>query len=659
MKKFTYNELGSDSSFVYDTSDFGNPKCMIVSDTLETINVVKGDDNNIKDMITSIDNIGSELTEIEEGSFKSCPNLSSINLPTTLQLIGSDAFKDCYKLSSFKDDNFNIPLEMGDNVFENCDFRNFKICNNKFNLNVDEVEFGENVVIGKKTFYNNKNLTMVSVDNIIFGQEMFENCTSLLSIVVNNNAQPLFSGASPFKNCTQLSTLTLPNVSSYFDIHEDFLKGSNISTFILSDMTREEVECAIGKKPKKQVIIKSDKPVECGDIYFYDTHNLDHVFIECIKNHIPLIIIQCYMDCGICKSFRKKILENPSFVNWLKNDFGKCSIMYCNDGGYGSRKPPAMPPNNNIEFDYDTKDNERKTYNTLNNNWIDFSVNSNLMNLSNGVNYITTKINVVDNKIFLYRLQSEYFSILKKSLDFDNNTYYKDVTNHNENPLLVYECTGWKSITYPLIGFFYRGYDDVTTTMCVKKFSEEQKSKFLNGEYFEFNIYNLKSYGESGYGFVETTIKFEPSLIDKKYNHINKKYNQKRYLFNINNRLICYMINGTSKFKLAFDCDNIYYIPPTHAITYENKDYSGLYYLKDMIKKSVDDAKKSIQGFYDKFFEPILLAPTPSYTEIETSNVYGNCWGVEHDCDVIDKDGSVHHYTYNPPQDTNTLENSK
>jgi hypothetical protein len=129
-KKFTYKEIGPESWYQYELSDRNIPKTFIVSDNLSTLNVVNGEDNRIKLMITDVDNIGEEITELESGCFKDCPNLTSINLPTTLQLINNEAFKDCYKLSSFKDDVFNMPMYMGDSVFENCNFRKINIKKN-------------------------------------------------------------------------------------------------------------------------------------------------------------------------------------------------------------------------------------------------------------------------------------------------------------------------------------------------------------------------------------------------------------------------------------------------------------------------------------------------------------------------------------------------
>jgi hypothetical protein len=71
---------------------------MIVSDTVETLNAVNGYGNGIKRMITHVNNIGADISELEEDSFRDCPNLSSIHIPKTLTRIGNNSFKDCYNL---------------------------------------------------------------------------------------------------------------------------------------------------------------------------------------------------------------------------------------------------------------------------------------------------------------------------------------------------------------------------------------------------------------------------------------------------------------------------------------------------------------------------------------------------------------------------------
>jgi hypothetical protein len=85
--------------------------------------------------------------------------------------MGNDVFKDCSKLSSFKDDVFNMPINVGNNVFENCDFK-------KINIKYNGL-LGETPTIGKNVFKNNKNLLSVTMDHILLGENMFDGCSSL------------------------------------------------------------------------------------------------------------------------------------------------------------------------------------------------------------------------------------------------------------------------------------------------------------------------------------------------------------------------------------------------------------------------------------------------------------------------------------------------
>jgi hypothetical protein len=54
-----------------------------------------------------------------------------------LKTIGKSAFENCNILSSFSNDTFYIPENVGDYAFKNCDFRNINI---KTILNVDNGE---------------------------------------------------------------------------------------------------------------------------------------------------------------------------------------------------------------------------------------------------------------------------------------------------------------------------------------------------------------------------------------------------------------------------------------------------------------------------------------------------------------------------------------
>ena len=656
-KKFTYKEIGPDSWYQYELSDRNIPKIMVTSDTLNTLNVVEGSDNGIKRMITDVDNIGENITELESECFKGCPNLTSINLPTSLQIIGNETFKDCYKLSSFKDDVFNMPMYMGDSVFENCDFGCFTLKNNKNKTELENEENTDDIIIGKNMFSNNKLLSHITMDNVIFGENMFQNCNSLTSITISDTAEILYSGASPFNNCKNLTSLTIPNVDSYFELHSNFLKGSSILTFNLPNMSYEDVEVAIGVKSKNQVIPIVDNHVGYGDIFYYDTHNLDNVLIESFNKHIPLIIIECYMECSICTKFRKNILENYDFVNWFKNEFGKCSIVYCNDGGGRYRLPPSTPPNKSQEFLYTTRSGEIKKYDIKNINGI-YLGGTDSLSLTNGMKF--KKIHIIEErgKLRIYNIKDEYKSTIRKDLDLLNMSYYYDATQEYETPLMKFFSTGWGGKYYPVFSSYYRDNNDITKSTNVKKLTDEQKTKFLNGEDWSIEYYSYVSVDNPEKNTnkkIKYTIYFTATQItDSQFYSTHRFIQSKDYhIFLINDKIVIYEIivhRNDSKIslgkiqqcKLCFNCDNIYLLCP-------NFD-DDLYNSKKMILSNVENAKIAIENFYNSFFGNNLITPEITQTDIKTEKIYGDCWGVEHDCDVIDKDGKVHHYKYNPPK---------
>lgn len=67
--------------------------------------------------LISIDLNDTNTTELGRNAFKGCSNLETVTLPSTLQVIGENAFVDNEKLTSV--DTYNVS-EIGDNAFKNC-----------------------------------------------------------------------------------------------------------------------------------------------------------------------------------------------------------------------------------------------------------------------------------------------------------------------------------------------------------------------------------------------------------------------------------------------------------------------------------------------------------------------------------------------------------
>ncbi len=133
---------------------------------------------------------------IEDGAFDNCNSLKSINIPSSVRSIGNSAFSNCTSLSSI-----NLPPSVktiGRYAFSGCT-----------SLHSFTIPYGIKI-INDHTFWNCSNLTSIefpiTVDTI--GWEAFGGCTSLSSI--NFGAvTTIWYGA--FSGCTSLRSVTIPS----------------------------------------------------------------------------------------------------------------------------------------------------------------------------------------------------------------------------------------------------------------------------------------------------------------------------------------------------------------------------------------------------------------------------------------------------------------
>lgn len=134
----TYNELGVKSFYEYDEYDLNVHKKVIVSDTISSLNVVLDNNNGIQEMLERVDSIGTNIKKIDDLCFYGCYNLKHVNIPETVRDIGVNAFKDCTKLSSFQNNVFTLPKNIGDQAFMNCNFSTLKLNTRINDLKIDE-----------------------------------------------------------------------------------------------------------------------------------------------------------------------------------------------------------------------------------------------------------------------------------------------------------------------------------------------------------------------------------------------------------------------------------------------------------------------------------------------------------------------------------------
>lgn len=127
-----------------------------------------------------------------DGSFNSCTNLRSAQLPTTLKTIGSYTFYGCKKLESIV-----LPeglTKLGWNSFSGTGLKEVTVP-----AAVTEME--------SAAFYNSA-LETATVKSKIMGNSMFDRCAKLESVTLNDNINRIESDA--FYQCGALKKIKMP-----------------------------------------------------------------------------------------------------------------------------------------------------------------------------------------------------------------------------------------------------------------------------------------------------------------------------------------------------------------------------------------------------------------------------------------------------------------
>ena len=653
MYKKTYETLGESASFEYPNYDYGQVKTMVISDTLLTLDASSGDTNNLKNMLYVIDDIGDDILDLDDGCFQNCDKLTHINSLGTIESIGNNAFKNCTQLSSFKNDTFYIPMTTGDNIFENCDFRNLSI--DQTSSNTRNVEF----IIGEKTFANNKNLSSVYLNDLILSKQMFSQCNSLSNVEFNISGELLFSGPKPFEGCQKLSTITMPYcVSSYYHLDGETLKGSNILSIFCPGMSKEEAIFAIGGKEKKQSKIDfvtelDEIGVQVGRVYEVKS-NLDgeRIYISAIKNNVPLYIVRCVVGCSYCDQFHKNIISTPVFQDWLA-EFNKCAVIYSSieyshsrNYGWGNVGQATICPEEKLSFQFNNK--------TC---FVDHFPNTNLESeiFIDEQTYIP-QIRIVtdDDKKQILRVEKVSDIVnLMKTRDFFNDKYY------SENDTMSMMCdTGWLDFgrwVFPSFGYYWSNAFNPISNRYIK-LSEKEKELFLNGISFNKTYYGFNKV--DGLAHRSTNTLYIDFLTRKQA--VGRKGSQ---CVTINNEIRYF--TATHGVDWHGDGNQSRYNSGSKDIAIQNDEiyihcyctWSGHGAYPQNIQELLPSDDQSLPAFQQAIENWCnwigSLEQQVDPPKKETFIVYGNCWGVEHDCVVIDKDGEQHQFIYNKEEKEN------
>ncbi|MDE7162188.1 MAG: leucine-rich repeat domain-containing protein, partial [Anaeroplasmataceae bacterium] len=195
--------------------------------------------------IEMIDLSKTNVTYIGDSAFEGCTNLKEIRLPNTLKTIGARAFKGCTNLVSKFDItkynngiiNLSSVTSIGANAFEDdvnlifITFGNqlttlganaFKNC-----INVEQVALPASITtLGKGVFYGCTTMHTANVLTNILSEGLFEQCTSLNNVLLNDNIKVIPKEAFKHASC---SSINLP--SALTKICYGAFEGSSINDF--------------------------------------------------------------------------------------------------------------------------------------------------------------------------------------------------------------------------------------------------------------------------------------------------------------------------------------------------------------------------------------------------------------------------------------------
>ena len=224
--------------------------------------------------------IGSVVTTIGDGAFKSCIYLTSVTIGNNVKSIGSSAFNGCFSLTQV-----NIP----DSVTTICE----SVFNGCGSLTSVIIPTGV-TSIGENSFYYCSSLTSVTIPSSVtkIGNSAFYHCRSLTSVTIVSGVTSI--GSSAFTSCTSLTSVTIP--SSVTSIGNDaFSNCSVLTSIVIPDSVKSIDSCTFYSCSGLTSIVIPDSVTTIGVQAFLGCTSLTSVTIP---NMVTTIDRGAFYSCG-------------------------------------------------------------------------------------------------------------------------------------------------------------------------------------------------------------------------------------------------------------------------------------------------------------------------------------------------------------------------
>ena len=261
--------------------------------------------------LTSIE-IPSSVTSIDSSAFYSCTNLTSIEIPSSVTSIGSSAFRSCSNL---------ITITIPNSVRSIGDYA-FSECTKLENITVDPINATYSSVDGVLFNKNKTQLIQYPIGNTrlqytipssvtMIKNDAFYNCSTLETVIFEDNSQLESIGSSAFYNCNSLKEVYITNIDAWAmtDFSSSYANPIYYGADLyLNDDLITEVTLTVATKIE--------------DYAFYDYSNLTSITIS---SSVTSIGNNAFDNCS---SLRTVIFEENSQLTSIGEDaFSGCSNL--------------------------------------------------------------------------------------------------------------------------------------------------------------------------------------------------------------------------------------------------------------------------------------------------------------------------------------------
>jgi hypothetical protein len=232
-----------------------------------------------------------EVKFIGTSAFLSCTNLTSVEIPNTVNVIRALAFFQCSGLTSISIPNSVFTI--GNGAFAQCSGLTFIDLPNSVGL------------LGSGVFNSCSSLTTVNLPNSItsIGSNLFINCSSLTSVNIPNTLTAI--PGSTFANCFSLTTVEIPSSITSIGGYA-FANCSSLTTMnIPNSITTMGIYAFANCFDLTSVTVNWPIPLTIDNEIFFDV-NLNNVTLN-----VPSGTLNIYQNTAIWQDFNPILEQAP------------------------------------------------------------------------------------------------------------------------------------------------------------------------------------------------------------------------------------------------------------------------------------------------------------------------------------------------------------